>query len=76
MARLTRENATFNSVKDLKAAFVDRLNAELGDQVLRQTTTDKYINICCKYKNCPIRLTYSFTTDSAGMQTKIEPVKP
>lgn len=75
MAKIISEKGTFASRQDLQEKFIDKLNLELGSEALKLAFGNKLINVCCMFKNCPLKLAYSFEKNQEGQATSIQPAK-
>ena len=52
--------------------MIDKLNAEFGGPIVKLTNYESKITVTCKFKNCPLRLTYANDLDGLTLNKKIK----
>ena len=57
-----RSHESFDNLHQMKKKLVAKFNKEFGgEDTVGIYSTDKYLLLCCKYKNCPYRYWYNCT---------------
>ena len=73
MVQKLSDDISFASKDELMKEFIDKLNAELGSEALKIAQGNKLINICCMFRNCPMKLSFSFERTKDGELTSFKP---